>query len=344
MQNFESAGVLGTPVAVPLPSVAGIAVKDSLSQEIFDNSLNFIESVDEKNIIFRRQAPVLQGMQTTRVQTGGRQTVPPGLIVGASVDGIQYDHRLDHTVFGQPGQPAKRVSIAPDRPLTGENGETVYRDGAESVVRQKRGAMSVRRFDQETAIARKKQRASREKMLADVPITPSTTSLPTVPAPLAVPMAPSTLTQAPGPAPAPTPTLGPAPTLEPTSYAVTYPRLSDATWGPYSPSALSVLAQVQAPPSTPSKAATNFADAMKTSATRLHANTRHLVTGQMPIAEYFQRFVDEQHWILACVGVTTVCVLALLIVAIVVSVRSASIRRSNAGSNGSGSGSGSGGG
>lgn len=155
---------LGTPVAAPLPSARGLAVKNSLANEIFLNSLQYPDmSVNEKKIVFREQAPMLQGMQLTHVPTGGFPLRQPSIIIGAGPDGIEYNTRMP-TLFTQPSVPDKRMLVMPDRPLTGENGgETVYRE-PDNKMRNAHGAMSVKRAAQEAASGKRHLQRSREQL------------------------------------------------------------------------------------------------------------------------------------------------------------------------------------
>ena len=57
------------------------------------------------------------------------------------------------------------------------------------------------------------------------------------------------------------------------------------------------------------------------SGSSLHANTRQLVTGKIPPAVYFQRFVKEQHWIFMTIIFMALLMLCILIVVIVMAAR-----------------------
>ncbi len=155
---------LGTPVSVPLPSARGLAVKNSLANEIFLNSMQYPDmSVNEKKIVFREQAPMLQGMQLTHVPTGGFPNRQPSIIIGAGPDGIEYNTRMP-TLFTQPSVPDKRMLVMPDRPLTGENGgETVFRE-PDNKLRSAHGAMSVKRAAQEAASGLRRQVRSKTQL------------------------------------------------------------------------------------------------------------------------------------------------------------------------------------
>lgn len=310
-----SASVTGTPVAVPMPSSAAVRVRDSLSQEIFDNSLQFPDmSVSERNIVYRKQAPMLQGMNLTRVPTGGFPSSPASVIIGANSDGVEYNTRMP-ALFTQPSDMNKRVTVAPDRPLTGENGgEVVFRDAADSAVRQRRGSMTVRRAEQEAAIARTKQQAAYARM-----IDSSQTQT-------ASPLTPFTTTSAPASAPAPV--LAQAqPVLFESASGVSdlTPTRSSSSMN-FPPTA--VLAEISsssyapaASEETPKRVINNLWHMLQHSGSSLHTNTRQLVTGKIPPAVYFQRFVKEQHWIFMTIVFMALLMLCILIVVIVMAAR-----------------------
>ena len=317
--GFEAASYLGTPLAEPLPSPAAAAVRGGLSQQIFENSLQFPDmSVSERNIVYRKQPPMLQGMNLSRVPTGGFPSTPASIIVGAGVNGVEYNTRMP-ALFSQPSDPGRRVEIAPVAPLTGENGgETVYRAAGDAVTRQKRGAMTIRRAEQEAAIARKKQRASLAKMLA----LPSHDSvrMDTVTSPSAA------TTYAPISTPSPSPLPAQAVPVYP-SYLPSYAPMPALASSP-----TAVLAELgssddesedshSACAKSPKAAMTDFFASLQKSAGDLHTNTRHLITGKLTWEAFVRQFMQEQHWILVGVAVTVLLVLVILVVVIVMAAR-----------------------
>lgn len=313
--GFEAASYLGTPLAEPLPSSAAALVRGGLSQQIFDNSLQFPDmSVSERNIVFRRQPPMLQGMNLTRVPTGGFPSTPASIIVGAGVDGVEYNTRMP-ALFAQPNDPGRRMDIAPAVPLTGENGgETVYRVASDAATRQKRGAMTVRRAEQEAVIARKKQRAGLAKMLG-TPTRAASANPPPPPSPAWSSSASSFSFTGP---------VAPSPNLATVLAEVGTSDGEIETEIEPGPGPCPGTTQTEtSSPKDPKTAMGDFFTALQKSATQLHVSTRHLVTGKLSWNMYARRFIEEQHWILAGVVVTTLLVLVILVVVIVMAARQA---------------------
>jgi hypothetical protein len=164
-----AARVLGTPVAAEMPSACAAAVQGGLAQRIYDNSQQYVESISERNCIFRRRPPMLQGMSLANVPTGapyGYGQGPPGhVVVGTWGDG---DSVRMPTLFTVPSE-NPRVTVMPSGPLTGgyEGSETVFRE-ADAKTRNARGAMSVKRAEQEAAVSRKRATAARMRMFEQV--------------------------------------------------------------------------------------------------------------------------------------------------------------------------------
>lgn len=316
-EGFEAAAYLGTPLAAPLPSVAAASVRSGLSQQIFDNSLQFPDmSVSERNIVFRRQPPMLQGMNLTRVPTGGFPSTPASVIVGSGVDGVEYNTRMP-TLFTQPSDTNRRMDIGPVGPLSGGNGgETVYRAAADAVTRQKRGAMTVRRAEQEAAIARKKQRKSLEKMMG--------------PPAMPTPAQNQNQNQASAPASAPASASAPAPlssTPARSSASATTAVLAelghtnDTTVDVNDDDAADYDDSVLVCHKDPKTAMTDVFTVLCKNAGKLHNSTRHLITGKLTWKSYIQRFVTEQHWIVAGVALTVLFVLIIFVIVVVMAAR-----------------------
>jgi hypothetical protein len=160
-----NAGHLGTPVTGQCTqSPRAAQVQSSFSQQVFDSSMNMPDmAVSERNIVFRRSAPGLQGMVMSRPPTGGFPVSNRSIIVGAGPDGIEYNTRLP-TLFTQPSDfGMRKTTIMPAGPLTGGpdgTGETLYRvpDGK---TRNAHGAMSTARAAQEAARGADRMAAAR---------------------------------------------------------------------------------------------------------------------------------------------------------------------------------------
>jgi hypothetical protein len=142
---------LGTALDVQLPSKRAAKVKDSYAQKVFEQSMNGIEGVNERNIVYPKFATALQGMTLTNVPTGGFSSPPPNIIMGADVGGAVFNSAAP-TYFNQPGgtKGSKRMEMHNGTPLTGERlgDETVFK-GADPKLKNVHGAMSVRRAEQE---------------------------------------------------------------------------------------------------------------------------------------------------------------------------------------------------
>lgn len=146
-----AAGHLGTPLAAAMPSGAAAAVRASLSNEIFKQSLQYPDmAINEKACVFRKQAPALAGMVLSNPPSGGLGNAKPSIVVGADpAGGMTYNTRLP-PVFTVPSE-NRRVTIMPEGPLTGvDGGETVFRE-ADPKLRNAHGFMSVARAEQEAA-------------------------------------------------------------------------------------------------------------------------------------------------------------------------------------------------
>jgi ElaB/YqjD/DUF883 family membrane-anchored ribosome-binding protein len=200
--------------------------------------------------------------------------------------------------------------------------------------------MTVRRFEQEAAIARKKQRASLENIMADDGDDTPSLQVPATQTPVSIstptPKATRTLTsEKQGDRPSvqvstPRTVLAQVP-----NHAVNHSSTSrsmqerildtsDASQAPVPLCQQDVRTGRQKDKNeseSPKLALQSMLHALKASARRLHANSQDVVTGQLSVQEYFQRFVNEQHWILVGVSLTAICVLGLLIVAIVMAAR-----------------------
>ena len=154
---------LGTNLDVSMDA----APNTSYAQAVFDQSLNQLEGVNERNIVFPKFAPALQGMTLTHVPTGGFSGPSPNIILGADVGGSMFNS-ANPTYFNQPGASAgiKRKEISNGVPLTGE------RPGAEVVYKTPDGkhrgvASTLARVEQEAAQGRRRMARAHANLLDD---------------------------------------------------------------------------------------------------------------------------------------------------------------------------------
>jgi hypothetical protein len=107
-----------------------------------------VEAMSERDSVFPKFRPVLQGMNLEHVPTGGFSS-PVSFVVGAE----DYNYRSSNpTYFMQPGNAIKRTEINTEIPVTSGslNSELVYKN-ADTKQRNPRGFMTVKRAEQEAA-------------------------------------------------------------------------------------------------------------------------------------------------------------------------------------------------
>jgi hypothetical protein len=195
---------LGTNLDVNMDTAANT----SYAQAVFDQSLNQLEGVNERNIVYPKFSTALQGMTLTHVPSGGFSGPSPNILLGADVGGSMFN-AANPTYFNQPGASAgiKRKEISNGVPLTGE------RPGAEVVYKTPDGkhrgvASTLARVEQEAAQGRRRMARAHANLLDDptVPLIP----------PSGPPTTPPFVTESPRPRPLttlPPPSLPPAATL-----------------------------------------------------------------------------------------------------------------------------------
>ena len=142
---------LGTNLEV---SLTPPAAAPTYAQAVFDQSLNHIEGVNERNIVYPKFATTLQGLTLSKVPSGGFSGPPPNVLLGADVGGAMFN-ASNPTYFNQPGYTggcSKYVEIGNGVPLTGEKegAELVYMT-ADGKLRDPRGASTTARTAQEAA-------------------------------------------------------------------------------------------------------------------------------------------------------------------------------------------------
>lgn len=147
-------------------------------------------SMSERDALFVKAAPVLEGMTLTKPPNGGfGSTAVRSVVVGAGPGGVEFNTRLNPNgpVFMQPGYPNKYVEIGPADAATVSAEDPPYRE-ADCKTRSARGCMTLRRMDQEAAAnaARIAQgRAAHE--VADAPLEPVAPLAPVERAPMQQP-------------------------------------------------------------------------------------------------------------------------------------------------------------
>lgn len=163
--GYESKPHLGTPLDEATPSPCARAVKNSFSQQVYNQISQYPDlSMSERDSVFRRQPLQLRGMTLQRVPNGGFGPGNPSILVGAGPDGIDINTRLP-SLFTQPSE-RKRMTVMPDRPLTGENGAPAVYRAPDHKLRNAHGAMSTSRAAQEAASGQRKMHAARAALLA----------------------------------------------------------------------------------------------------------------------------------------------------------------------------------
>lgn len=178
--GFLPGGRSGTSLDEVQASKFGAKFKESFSNRVFQNSLNGIESVSEKDIVYPKFATALAGMTLTRVPNGGFST-PSKIMLGTPQ---MTDQFANPNYFLQPGVPEKRLDINSGQPLISETGKP-FLDTAQKT-RPGHNVSTVKRAQQEAAIGHMRMRKARLAMYADdeqkvLPVndTQAVTALPT---------------------------------------------------------------------------------------------------------------------------------------------------------------------
>lgn len=177
--GFTPNSRLGTNLEV---SLSPATAPPTYAQAVFDQSLNHVEGVNERNIVYPKFSTALQGMSLTKVPTGGFSGPPPNVILGADVGGAMFN-AVNPTYFNQPGYSgggSKYVEVGNGVPLTGERpgSELVYMD-ADGKLRDPRGASTTARAAQEAAQGRRRMARAHADLMGVQPYlgnatTPST--------------------------------------------------------------------------------------------------------------------------------------------------------------------------
>lgn len=178
--GFTPNSRLGTNLEVSLtPPDAPL----SYAQAVFDQSLNHVEGVNERNIVYPKFSTALQGMSLTKVPTGGFSGPPPNVILGADVGGALFNS-VNPTYFNQPGYTGggnKYVEVGNGVPLTGERpgAELVYM-AADGKLRDPRGASTTTRAAQEAAQGRRRMARAHADLMGVQPYAGNTSTPTTV--------------------------------------------------------------------------------------------------------------------------------------------------------------------
>jgi hypothetical protein len=132
-----------------------------------------VESIDEKHASYRKMMPQLQGMVLSKVPNGGfGPQQQPRVIIGADASGATYDVGMP-SLFLQPENPNKRMSVMPAGPLVNVDGPRSQglmkeHDGK---YRSRHGNVSMKYWQQEAERDRRRTQRSRDdridKMLDD---------------------------------------------------------------------------------------------------------------------------------------------------------------------------------
>lgn len=168
MQTGLSPSNLGTPVTADLKvtSPAAQRVQNSLSQQIFDNTMKMADiGMNEKRSIYKQGALGLQGMVLSKAPNGGfSKTGPEQIVIGASHEGIESQSRVTPTFFSGD---AGRTVVGP--PATTTLGNEVYRQ-YDGKTRDARGAMSIQRVEEEKRISDARRADTYNALLNENPV------------------------------------------------------------------------------------------------------------------------------------------------------------------------------
>jgi hypothetical protein len=174
--DAATARVIGTPVE-PLLQEAIKARPGPLpptdhASALLDTLWMTELSMSERNALFVKAAPVLEGMTLTRPPSGGFSTAARSVVVGAGPGGPEFNTRLNaSTVFLQPGYPGKYLEVGPPDAAS-VNPEAPPFRGADGKTHLPGNPMTLARFDQEGRAAAARAAAFRDA--ADPPVPPET--------------------------------------------------------------------------------------------------------------------------------------------------------------------------
>jgi hypothetical protein len=127
-------------------------------------------SMSERNALFVKAAPVLEGMTLTKPPTGGFSTAARSVVVGAGPGGPEFNTRLNaSTVFLQPGYPGKYLEVGPPDAAS-VNPEAPPFRAADGKTHLPGNPMTLARFDAEGEAAAVRAAAFRDA--ADPPVPP----------------------------------------------------------------------------------------------------------------------------------------------------------------------------
>jgi hypothetical protein len=158
--GFVPQSHLGTsldPTVSKKYEAGAMAAKNTFAGRVYDSTFPGVESMSERDSVFPKFKPVLQGMNLEHVPTGGFSS-PISFVVGAE----DYNYRsANPTFFMQPGNAIKRTEINTEIPVTGGslNSELVYKN-ADTKQRNPHGFMTVKRAEQEAAASTARRNAA----------------------------------------------------------------------------------------------------------------------------------------------------------------------------------------
>ena len=180
------ARVIGTPVEPILKEAIrarpGPLPASDHAAALLDTLWGTEMSMSERNSLFVKAPPVLEGMTLTKPPTGGFGSAARSVIVGAGPGGAEFSTRLSTTMFMQPGYPGKYAEVGPVDAVAVSDVTPPFRT-ADCKTHLPGNPMTVARFDQEVAASA--TRAACVMDAADPPV-PAELSFDTDPAKLDV--------------------------------------------------------------------------------------------------------------------------------------------------------------
>jgi hypothetical protein len=153
--GFESIPHLGTTLSdedrIRYASPRAQATQNSFAQRVYDSVFDGTDSISERHASYRRMMPQLQGMVLSKVPQGGvGDSQHPSIIMGSDDSGAVYNVRMP-TLFTQPENPNKRMTVMPAGPL--ESADGPYSQGLvrrhDGKHRSKHGSVTMQYWQQE---------------------------------------------------------------------------------------------------------------------------------------------------------------------------------------------------
>jgi hypothetical protein len=314
----------GAALSAPMPDPRYADMKDRLVYQVY-KELQAMPDIpmNEKQSMFRRQPPRLQGMTLTNPPNGGVPGSALRLLVGTNPAGELECSSHMPTLFEQPGYEDKRAYIGPTAPLTGvHGGETVYRTPtAEALARPPRGAMTVTRAEQEAASGRRRSQERQMDALAAAGMLPQM--------PQQQPQQQKQPQQQPQPQPQPQQRVMPAVQLPPLASLAAAPVTPAVPVAPRAgvPTAMRSTVPSAVPSAVPSPAqacipnpCSHFWKCFTTSLVDFGRACDAWNQGRITPAQFWQQFVDSEQWVYIVLILIAALMLIMMFVAIGVGV------------------------